>query len=265
MTTEPLFKSDGTEYTGEVFINDKDQPFCEVSHECSACGGSGVWKRRRVRRDCLRCEGNGTIFDQERLYTEKQFNQRESRKKKRQEKAIQDEIIKLQKIEENYEVFYLENKTLIDYAQKLPNPFIQDLLEKAKEWGGLTEKQHEAFVAAVSNAKKGEALYGESQPVGIPGERMELILEAVSQKSKMVKKFRRRGMQELFITELKDEDGNAFLTVTPNFTVSPGEKVRVKATIKGHETERQTWPVTLLSRVAVLENINNIEYEKQNE
>lgn len=250
---EAWFLADGTRYTGGVFetADPDSKPFGEVEVDCRSCGGTGRFRFNK-RRPCRVCDGERVVFDQARLYTEAELSAKEARQRKaaatRESKRVERETNALV----GHQAFVDANPELWARAQASDDKFVQDLIVKSQQWGGLTEKQLEALKSTFQRQDEEKALYATSTHVGTVGDRIEVEVECRGGTSFMAKKFKGSGMEQIFLTELADKDGNCFVTITAAFTMERGERALIRGTVKKHD-ERKGWPRTQLNRVMLLE------------
>ncbi len=251
LAAEAWYLADGTRHTGEVFETADGKPFGEVEVGCGSCGGSGRFRFNK-RRPCRRCDGEGVIFDQARLYTEAEISAKEARRRKasatRETKRAEREANAIA----GHQAFVDANPELWARAQASDDKFVQDLVVKSAIWGGLTDSQLEALKNTFKRQDEEKALYASSAHIGAVGDRIEVEVECRGGTSFMAKKFKGRGMEQIFLTELADKNGNSFVTLTAAFTMERGERALIRGTVKKHD-ERKGWPRTQLNRVMLLE------------
>ncbi|EHP94493.1 hypothetical protein [Methylorubrum extorquens] len=257
-TTTEYFLEDGEPYEGGVFEDDKGKPFGEALVSCWKCGGSGRW---RGRRKCFACDGNKEIEEQVRLYTGPQLEKREKAREKRRAKATEAEAVKRAEIAARYVVFRDENAHLLERAEAYKDDkFVGEMLAKAEIWGSLTCAQLDALGDCLDRKDRIARIYADSKPVAKPGERIEIEVTCTGSAKWIQKKFKGRGREEMFLTDLLDAEGNALYAITPNFGMAEGERAIVKGTVKGYD-ERPGWHRTQLIRVAVVEVLPSLSPE----
>lgn len=250
------FTSDGEPYTGDVFENDKGKPYGELNVDCPRCGGSGRYRRKF---DCLKCSGEGALFEQPRLYSAKEIEARQRKKAKVAKDREDAETARAADRALAYQDFLLRNQPMVERIVASGDKFALDVLTSAEKWGAPTDAQWAAVVEKLDRIDREKALYSASQPVGVVGQRMDLEVTCTGRSSFMAKGFGRNRSREVFVTEMAGPDGNAFVCVSESFSLKPGERASVRGTVKGHDLERRAWPRTELSRVAVLERLPALE------
>ena len=244
-----FFLEDGSSYTGEVFEDDKGKPYGEQDIICNRCGGSGKWKRRLA---CFGCAGEGAKHEQVRVYTETTLAKLNAGREKRSETKVKKEMERQALLNARYQEYRSHNLPLIEAAEAMHHKLADDLLLKAREWGGMTEKQQALLEKLVREHKTASALHGSSEAVGEPGERMDVDVVCTRSHSFQRKKFKGRGRETVNITEMVDRAGNSYLSITANFKLIEGERAVLKGTVKKHD-DRNGWPQTILNRVKILE------------
>lgn len=250
---------DGRPYAGGIFEDAKGKPFGEADVDCWKCGGSGRW---RGRRQCFACKGEKTIHEQIRIYTEPQLEKREKARLKRRETASAAAKVKKAEIAGRYVVFRDENAHLFERAeQHKEDKFVAEMLVKAEIWGSLTCAQLDALNECLDRRDRIARIYADSRPVGSPGDRIEMEVTCTGSARWIQKKFKGRGREEMCLTDLVDQEGNAFYSITPNFGMTTGERAIVKGTVKAHD-ERPGWHRTQIIRVAVVEALPSLTPEE---
>lgn len=250
------FTGDGEPYSGNVFENDKGKPYGKLNVGCPRCGGSGRYRRKF---DCMKCDGEGVLFEQPRLYSAKEIESRERRKAKVAQDRQEAEEARAADRAVAYQDFLLRNETMVERVLASGDRFALDVLSSAEKWGAPTDAQWAAVVEKLDRIDREKALYGSSRPVGQVGDRMDLELTCTGRSSFMGKGYGRGRTREVFVTEMADGDGNAFVSVSESFSLRPGERASLRGTVKGHDLERRDWPRTELSRVAVLERLPSLD------
>lgn len=256
------FLKDGSPYDGDAFEDDKGKPFGEITIGCGKCGGSGRWRRGRAKGDCFACEGVGSKFEQVRLYTEPEIDRLAAQRAKRQEAKLAEERERQHQRELAAVGFRENNAELLLRAEaRRSNKFVADLLYKLDEWGSLTGPQTSALVRALDRMDEDERLYANSKELFGVGERVDIEVLCRNVNSFFGKKFKGKGTQQVFITEMIDADGNAIIAVTPNFTMEEGDRALLRGTVKGYD-DRRGWASTVLTRVKVIEPRAAMETER---
>lgn len=248
------FLADGTPYKGDDFRDDKGKPFGEMDVSCGSCRGSG--KRRFGRRrfgSCQTCGGSKKVFEQVRIYSEAQIARKDATRQARRATISAAAAEKEAAAEARWQAWSGENASLVARAAETDDPWINDVLLRGRIYGSLTEPQVRAVrekIAALDAERR--ACIG-SRPVGEEKQRLNLEVTCRRRGSFMARGFgRRRGSREVFVTEMVDDGGNALISITETFKLSPGDKAAIRATVKTHDHERKAWPVTVLTRVELL-------------
>ncbi|AOG03161.1 hypothetical protein [Bosea sp. RAC05] len=258
-----MYFADGSPHKGEVFENEAGKAFGETYEGCSRCGGSGRWSKNR-RKACIACDGEGEKFIQARLYTPAELDAADRRRKKAADTRVARQAEREANIAAKHQAFVEANPELWARALASEDKFVQRLVIASQTWGGLTDAQLKALPEALDRLANERAFYANSVPVGTPGERMDIVVTCRAKSSFLSKKFKGRGMQEVHLTSMADDEGRAFVSITSAFTLDVGDKVLLRGTVKGHD-ERPGWPRTILNRVAVLEVISTLASRQEAE
>lgn len=258
-----MYFADGRPHHGEVFENDKGKAFGETTIECRRCSGSGRWSVNK-RKACIACDGEGEKFDQGRLYTVAELDAADRRRQKATETRVAKQATREADIAAKHAAYIEANPELWARALASQNKFVQRIVISSMQWGAPTEAQEKAMIEALDRDISEKAEFANSVPVGTPGERMDIVVTCKAKSSFLSKKFKGRGMQEVHLTSMIDDQGRAFVSITSAFTLDVGDKVLLRGTVKGHD-ERPGWPRTILNRVAVLERISTLASRQEAE
>jgi hypothetical protein len=220
--------SDGTAYSGPVFEQESGGLFGEMFICCWKCGGNGRWRGKLA---CNACDGGGGKDDQVRVYDQNGFARPPSS----------------------------PNSTPTGPSASTSSPRRKPSAARSSRTsspggvcGGLTEKQHKAVARVLANT----ALLGNSAPVGAEGERGEVSVCCVGSGSFFREEFKarkgkRKQMQEVFVTDMADEAGNAYACLSASFNLAFGDRAELRGAVKDHD-DRVGWTDTPIKNVFVV-------------
>ena len=250
-----LFLEDGTLYEGPVHETSNGKLFGDVTLTCRACGGNG--RGFRGRGGCRSCDGQGSKFDQALVYTAQQLEKRKSAADKRSQRKMAAEADRLDAIRERYEQFVVENQELMQRAgQAMDIPFVQNVMENARIWGGMTEAQVNALVDLLDRRDREVETFSGSISLGEPGDELEIELRCFSSFQRSVEAFQGRGMELVNINEFVDRDGNAVTILHKTFAMKQGEVARISGIVRGGD-EYRGWSRTFLKKPVLLEMLTD--------
>ncbi len=260
------FRSDGTPYEGDVNLDAKGKPFGDGEAACGRCGGSGRWSRNR-RLSCVGCAGEGTKFEQFKVYDATALAKLEKGRESRAGNRTREVTRRQEALERRYADYREAHSEVFDKAEAIGNSFVKTLLAKAREWGGLTEGQREKLYEIVGEIEAARALHARSAFVGVVGVRFKVEVRCVDHGSFTRKPFKpprvkvngrwrrdREAVETVHATSMVDVDGNVLFAMTPTFELAIGDQALVSATVKKHD-DGKGYPVTVVNRVVVHERV----------
>lgn len=243
--------ADGTAYRGEVFEDAQGKPFGEAWVSCPSCAGNG----RSRGRQCKACGGDGESWDQVRLVSAADQRAKERRRDATRARTQAKADVREAGRKAAWEAFSAAEAPLIARIRASDNAFAQDVLAKVENWGGMTDKQREAVVAALDKDVEDRAVHARSAPFGEVGDKVEVDVTCRRRSSFLGKGYAGSGTREVFITEMLDDAGNAFSVVSQSFSLDPGDRARVSGTVKEHDLKRRAWCQTVLTRAKALSRV----------
>lgn len=259
-----LFFRNGSEFTGTVQTDSKG-PFATVKVPCSRCGGA-----RRIEcykhvegGICFKCNGSrftGTRRD--RLYTAEQISKLNASQDKRNAKKLAAQAVARQaekaEADARREAFQAANADVLPWLASVAtdddgNPregFLGDMLSRANKYAQWTDGQAAAVRSAMEKRIAETTRKAASRHVGSLGERLSLTVTVEREGSYWRKAFSGFGAdEEVFITTMRDEGGNALVVKSPRFRQAVGSVLSIKGTVKDH-VEFRGEAQTILQRVS---------------
>jgi hypothetical protein len=232
---------------------------------CGRCGGAGGGDQwRHTGWTCYQCggHGRGRIIDVK-LYTRARLDTLEAAQAKRDAKKARAAWLKGRRELKAWLRWVNETpeqkatvKRLLRASKLYPNTFLKDLAGKLRNHWELSPKQLAAADRVIASIEKQDAERGTSEWVGDIKERLELELLVLY--THAIDGY--YGVS--IITLMKDDQGNLFKWFNTSSTeLNKGERVRIKGTVKGHDTykgEKQT----ALTRCTLIEKFETITPER---
>lgn len=242
------FLSDGTEYRGEVFESrDGRFLFGEMDVPCAACNGSG----RGMRGPCPRCKGARTVFEQVKVYDEAGLSRLQKQQDKRRLSKQSAEIERQEAVALGHQDYVAAHKDIFERAvAERSNDFLQDLVAKSQQYGGLTDAQTRAMGNAIAKIDAERALYASSRPIGIEGDEIDREFECMRVFTTRRPNFQRTGMEDVHVHELRDDDGNAAIVFGRRSLAAEGDRIAVRATVARFD-DRRGYSCTILGSAKV--------------
>jgi hypothetical protein len=131
--------------------------------------------------------------------------------------------------------FMAEHGALLERAAAVQdnNSFVADVLYKGLKYANLSEKQVAALAKAVAQAETFAAKSATTKWVGEVGQKM--TFEGV--KVERVHQFTRPAwnsgqMQTVYVTSMRDQEGNLLVVMSPNFAANEGETLTFSGKVK---------------------------------
>jgi hypothetical protein len=239
----PFFTRHGVEAQSTVYANGKKR-YCLEDRACTRCGGFGgseVWKRTDFV--CYKCHGTGgkhiakvTVYTAEQLA---KLNARQDAKLAAKQAA--------QKAQEEAAVAAF-NEAYPDIVAKLaqipaPSGFVQDVVDKGRKYGFLSDRQRDALNAALDRELVRKEQNAVSQHAGTVGERIEFTGTIT-----FTTQFQ-GAFGTVYVTGICDDAGNIFIQ-KGKYLGYKGERLIVTATVKEHG-ERDGVKQTIITRPKV--------------
>jgi hypothetical protein len=123
-------------------------------------------------------------------------------------------------------------------GQFIKSGFIGDMWSKAQKFAAWSEAQVAAIQAMIAKDTAQQAKAAASKFLGAVGERIEAVV-TVERESSFYRENRfsysRDGTEEVFITTMRTEAGNALVVMSPNFREAVGSKLKIRGTVKEHK------------------------------
>lgn len=255
-----MFFRDGTQFTGTAHGN---PPVGSRFIRCDRCGGPGrIDHFRHVEGGiCFKCNGHQGFTKAARLYTAEQLAQlnatAEKRAAKKHAKHVEAQAALKREAEARAQAFEAEHREILRWLEacaldddgNVKSGFLGTMLIIAREHSAWTDKQREFVYAAHAKAQAEKAAAAASRHVGEVGQRLEVTVTAVREAV-----FYRqvawgyRGQEAVYITTLRDSEGNTFVVKSPAFRAQVGETLTIRGTVKEHSEYRGELQ-TVLNRV----------------
>lgn len=250
------FFADGRPYAGQVFESDSGRSFGEIMKTCPACGGCGKSRSGRV---CRQCGGDRQIFDQALVFSADAIRKRMTAQDKRKAKKQDAELERLGAIEDAHLACVADHPEIYARAQaERGNAFLSDCLDKSVKMGGLTEAQLSAMKRILDGLDADRQMFAGSKPVGTSGDEIELEVRGVRTWKMQMPAYQGRGMQDVIVSLLVDEAGNALTMVHKSTSVAAGERAIVRGTVKEADS-RNGWTATRLAKPQIVERLAAVE------
>jgi len=265
------FLRNGTEWTGLVHDATSSKPWASVPRKCGRCGGGGwldCFKHVEGGR-CFDCGGSGAhkngpeharLFTAEKLAKLNATQAKAQARKAAAHAAAQAEhaatlAAKTLEFQSTFhsEIAFVEAVAL-DHNGDVKTGFLGDMLLKARHFAEWSEAQVAAIRKIMADRGAQAARAAGSKFVGTEGERIETTATVERETSFMREGWGFSGPQEVFVTTLRDQAGNALVVMSPSFREVVGSVVKLKGTVKGHKEFRDEKQTTL-SRVKVIETV----------
>ena len=253
--------------------NEKGQPIHVSDRKCWRCGGlGGSEKWRATGWTCFRCDGKGIDPTREhtRLYTPEQNAKLDAAQAKRDEKKrlAREEAARVEEARrqaERDEIISANEGFLARIDTELAHghiDFLADLRDqisdRVKE---PTDSQVEAVNRIIDRNEKERARRAAARHVGEIKERRVFELTLLHTQSRLVQEYPHIWSHWSLFT---DEDGCKIACKSAPWTIglvktypegrskdgyyAKGQKVRVKATVVEHETDKNGEPITYINR-----------------
>jgi hypothetical protein len=248
-----LFLRSGTPWTGTV--HGDDRPYAVQKKTCRRCGGAGgsdAWVYTGWR--CYDCGGTGTKGTERLpLYSAARLARLDATLATRRAKQAAAEAAKAaeakaaaQRLYASFEAAYGPEIAFLR-AKAEGDGFLASMLTKAQTYGELTEKQIAAVRNSMARAAAQAVHVATSAHVGTIGERIEAVVVVERETSFVRESFYSRsgGAEEVFVTTLRDEAGNALVVMSPSFREPIGSRLRIKGTVTRHGEFRGEAQTTL--------------------
>jgi hypothetical protein len=266
-----LFFRDGTPFTGTPFDADK-APYTIVHTMCSRCGGAGRSDRwAHTGYVCYQCNGSKHGPDKrERLYTaEKLAALNATRDKNRAVKAAKTaaaQMIVEAETAARRAAFDDQHRPLLAWLAEVAlvegyddqrvykEGFLGDMLRRADQLADWSEAQVTALQASYDRRRALVRQRAASRWVGIVGERLRAAVtverEFAFERKRMMGGWGADAYETVYITTLRDADGNTLVVKSPRFRAAIGSQITVTGTIKAHD-EYKGEQQTTLQRVRI--------------
>lgn len=227
---------DGTAYEGQVFESEKGFSFGEADVPCPVCRGGG---RNRRGGACPRCGGQRTIFDQIKIHTADELKKLQKAQDKRKNAKQNAEIARQAAILESHEDYVATHPVLFARAAaEKGNAFLQDLVAKSKQYGGLTDAQTAAMERSIAGMDAERSRYASSRAIGSVGDRIDREFDCVAVRTIQRPNYMRTAIEDVFVHEMRDDDGNAVVVVSRKTLFDATARVRIEGEITGIDTSR---------------------------
>lgn len=270
MTSTLLMRSGAPVPPGAVVQRDaKGAPFVTLSRPCGRCGGQGgseAWKH--TGWTCFDCGGSGRGADQTaKLYDADQIARLDAIAAKRlavrtaahAAKAAAEQAA----ADARRDAFRAAHADLLAWLQaevgKIAasrqtdacdlDGFLPDMLRTAERRAEWTEGQIGALRTWKAKAEADALARAKSQHIGAEGDRLDLTVTVGRVRDYERPCFNAPWAKErVYIVTMRDEAGNALVAKGPRFSPPEGAKLRIRATVAGHDHYRDE-AQTLLARV----------------
>jgi hypothetical protein len=263
------FLRNGTEWTGIVH-DEAGKPWASVPRKCTRCGGIGwIDGFKHVEGGkCFDCCGSGWHKngpEHARLFSaDKLAKLNATQEKARAKKAAEHATAVAQRAAEvdarrlafldtfHSEIAFLE--AVATTPDGVKPGFLGDMLLRARNDAEWTEAQVAAIHKIMAQRAEEKAKAVASQFIGAVGQRIETTATVERETSFFHEGWGFAGPEEVFVTTLRDQDGNALVVMSPSFREVVGSVIKLKGTVKGHKEFRDEKQTTL-NRVKVIETV----------
>lgn len=255
-----LFYRHGKEFKGLPYKDSKGAPYTLGRRKCTRCGGAGRSdKWAHTGYTCFDCGGSGDGGERrEKLYTAEKLAKLNATAEKRHAKkqAIADAKEAERKIQADAArgKFESENAELLAWLRAAtPNyddfdvagqsEFLVSLRRQAERSACWSLAQIEALKKFKRTSEERAARAAGSKFVGAVGGKLKDVKVVVERVNDFYRNGFSGGRELVYITQMRDPDGNALVVMSPRFHAEKGEELVISGKIKKHSEfrgERQT-------------------------
>ncbi len=255
MMNVALFYRNGTAFEGTPQQLGKRVGITRV-RTCGRCGGAGGGSQwAHTGWTCYDCGGTGTRGTEfVSLYTAEKLAKLEAaaavREGKRAAKAAAVREAKAAEQAANAVKFETDHAALLVRATPwLADATLADVIAKGRMFATLSDKQLQ-LVAAICERHEAAARAKEtSQHVGTVGQRLEIPVTVQRVGSYERQRYMSHYAETVWIVTMVDAAGNQIVSKTPNFNEEVGSTFVLRATVKAHDTYKDT-KQTVVNRAA---------------
>lgn len=238
-----LFTRSGDLYCGQYNLDARGNASFTRQCKCNRCGGAGRSDRwAHTGYTCFDCRGSGNSprVETVKLYSAEKLTVLNARKAKADAKraviAQEKAEARAAEIAARADAFKADNAELLDRAANhMDNAFINDVVTRATQNSQITEAQAAAVMTAIERIETRKAQAAASRHVGKVGERLEAVVTVERATYFERPKFGASWLVEtVHVVTMRDDAGNAIISMSPSFCAKVGLRFTLRATIKDH-------------------------------
>lgn len=247
-----LFFRSGLEFTGKPVSRTATGGTTLEQQKCSRCGGAGgADKWAHTGWTCFDCNGSGDgkiitvkLYTAEKLAALNAIAAKKTAKRDAAEAVRRAEIQAAERAAR--EIFDAEFADVMpwlaevgyaddDIETRYKEGFLGDMLKLARERAAWSPAQAAAVRSAYAKAIEAKRVRAASQYVGSIGLRITAQVTVERERSYPRPKAMAPWVtEEVFITTMRDDEGNALIVKSPSFRAPVGARLSIKGTVKDY-------------------------------